>query len=356
MLRYIAYRLLFFPLVLLVLVTLSFFLIRAAPGDPMADDRGVAPEIHEAMRAKYKLDQPLHVQYTHYVGNLLRGDLGLSTSKQDYTVNEIVAEHLPISLMLGVVAMMIALLFGVGSGIIAAMRQNTLIDYSAMAVAMVGISTPTFVIGPLAMLVFAVFLGWFPTSGWPTTTQLWHTGAMVGCSALALAVIWAPEYPRALRLLRLPLSLVCVVGAIAAFGAGRQMVLPAATLALPFMARISRLARTGMLEVIRQEFIKTARAKGVPEPTVITRHALRGALLPVISYLGPACANILVGSLVIERVFVIPGIGTEFVNSAFNRDYGLVLGLVVVYGTMLVVFNLLVDLAYSLLDPRIAYD
>jgi oligopeptide transport system permease protein len=279
--------------------------MRAAPGDPFANERGRDPEIQKNLKAKYHLDKPLWVQYGIFLKNLLQGDLGLSTKYKDRTVNEIVAGHLPPSVLLGVIALLLALVVGVATGTVAAVRQNTVFDYSTMAVAMVGISAPTFVVGPLLVLVFAYYLHWFPITGWGS----WH-----------------------------------------------ELILPAVTLALPFTARISRLMRTGMLEIIRQEFIKTARAKGLTETRIVLRHAIRGALLPVISYLGPATAEIMTGSLVVEKIFQVPGIGYEFVNSALNRDYSLVLGLVAVFGTLLVFMNLLVDIVYGLLDPRIRYE
>ncbi len=304
MLRFLLQRLLFLPLVLLILITLSFFLMRAAPGDPFSDEKGRDPVIQANLEAKYHLDKHLVVQFGYYLGGLCQGDLGPSTKYKDRTVNDIVGPALIVSIHLGLTAMALALFFGVLSGAIAAIKQNTLFDYSTMSLAMIGISTPTFVVGPLLVLVFAFNLGWFRVSGWDT--------------------YW-------------------------------DMVLPSITLALPFMARISRLTRTGMLEIIHQEFIKTARAKGLSEQMVVIRHALRGAMVPVVSYLGPATAQIMTGSLVVEKIFVIQGLGFFFVDSAINRDYSLVLGLVVVFGTLLIIMNMIVDVLYAVLDPRVGH-
>lgn len=305
MLRYLIRRLLWMPVVLWVLITLSFFLMRAAPGGPFSGERKLPPEIEANLQAKYHLDQPVWRQYLTYLGDLVRGDLGPSYKHKTRTVNEILAQHLPASILLGVVSMLLALMIGLGAGIVAGVKRNSMFDYSAMTLAMVGMSVPAFVVGPMLVLVFAIYLKWFPVTGWG-------------------------NFPR-------------------------DLVLPAITLALPFAARIARLTRAGMLEVIHQEYIRTARAKGLSETLVIVRHALKGAMLPVVSFLGPATAQLLTGSLVVEKVFGVPGIGREFVESAFNRDYTLVSGTVILYGVLLISFNLLVDLVYGFLDPRIRY-
>jgi len=302
--RYLAQRLVVFPLVLLILITLSYGLMRSAPGDPFSSEKGRDPEIQKNLEAKYHFDKPLYVQYGYYLWDLVHGDLGVSMKYKDQSVNDIVGDALPNSILLGLTAMTLAIFFGVLSGSIAAIKQNTVFDYTTMSAAMVGISTPTFVVGPLLVLAFASYAGWFKVTGWDT---------------------WA------------------------------DMVLPAITLALPFMARISRLTRTGMLEIIHQEFIKTARAKGLSETLIVARHAVRGALLPVLSYIGPATAEIMTGSLVVERIFGIPGLGYYFVDSALARDYNLVLGLVVTFGSLLIVMNLLVDMLYAVMDPRISH-
>lgn len=305
MFRYLLRRLLWMPVVLWILITLSFFMMRAAPGGPFSGERSLPPEIEANVNAKYHLDEPAWLQYVHYLRDLCMLDLGPSYKHKTMTVNEIIAEHLPPSVLLGTVSVLLSLLIGLGAGIVAGVRRNSLFDYGSMTLAMVGLSIPTFVVGPMLVLVFALYLGWFPVTGWS-------------------------DFPR-------------------------DLILPSITLALPFAARIARLTRAGMLEVIHQEYIRTARAKGLRENVVILRHALKGAMLPVVSFLGPAMAQILTGSLVVEKIFGVPGIGREFVESAFNRDYTLVSGTVILYGSLLIFFNLAVDIVYGFLDPRIRY-
>jgi oligopeptide transport system permease protein len=307
MLRYCVIRLLQAPIVLFLLVTITFFLIRFAPGGPFSGEKKLAPEVQAALEAKYHLDKPLAVQYTRFIGQLLQGDLGPSLKHKERTVNEIIGNHLPTSMLLGSLAISLALMLGLSAGIIAALRQNTALDYSVMTVAVLGISLPTFVIGPLLQMFLAMRAHLFPVAGYHGP------------------------------------------------GAPAFLVLPAITLALPFAARIARLMRAGMLDVLGQDFVRTARAKGLHEHTVVLRHALRGGILPVISYLGPAVAAITTGSLVVEKIFQIPGLGSEFVNSALNRDYFLVIGTVIVYGLFIVLCNLIADLAYGILDPRVSY-
>ncbi|MFT5128806.1 MAG: oligopeptide transport system permease protein [Rhodothermales bacterium] len=307
MLRYTLIRLVQAPIVLFLLVTITFFLIRFAPGGPFSGEKNLPPEVEAALEAKYQLDKPLPVQYFRFMGRLLHGDLGPSLKHKDRTVNEIIGSHLPTSMLLGGIAMSLALAMGLGAGIVAALRQNTAVDYSVMTVAVLGISLPTFVIGPLLQIFLAM------------RTQIFPVAQYHGLSS--------PSY----------------------------LVLPAVTLALPFAARIARLMRAGMLDVLGQDFVRTARAKGLHEHTVVLRHALRGGILPVISYLGPAIAAITTGSLVVEKIFQIPGLGSEFVESALNRDYFLVIGTVIVYGLFIVLCNLIADLAYGILDPRVSY-
>jgi oligopeptide transport system permease protein len=241
-------------------------------------------------------------QYAYYLGSLLKGDLGPSLKHRERTVNQIVAEHLPVSFVLGAWALVISLCLGLGAGLLSALVPRTIFDYAAMGLAVLGISLPAFVVGPLLQMGFARGLKWFPVAG----TGSWE-----------------------------------------------HLVLPAFALGLPFAARFARLTRAGMLDVLSEEFIRTARAKGLTECTVILRHSLRGGMLPVVSFLGPAIASITTGSLVVERIFSIPGLGREFVESALNRDYTLVMGTVIVYGTMIIFCNLLTDLAYAVLDPRV---
>ncbi|MDD9944419.1 MAG: ABC transporter permease subunit [Myxococcales bacterium] len=304
MTRFIVGRVLGLIPTLLVIVTLSFFVIRLAPGSPFTTERGVPKEVVEELQAHYGFDRPFQEQLFNYLANLASGNLGLSTKYPQRTVNEIIAAGFPPTLLIGSFALLWALLFGVSAGIIGAMRQNTVFDYGAMSLAMVGISLPTFVLGPLLALVFGLTLYVLPPAGW---------------------------------------------------GAARHVVLPAVTLGTVYAAYVARLTRGGMLEVVRADFVRTARAKGLSEQLIIWRHMLRGGLLPVVTFLGPAIANILVGSVVVEKIFAVPGIGPYFVDAAFNRDYFLVMGIVVVYSAFLLVMNLIVDVLYGFLDPRVRY-
>jgi oligopeptide transport system permease protein len=305
---FILRRLLAAPLVLFLLLTITFVLVRSAPGSPFKGEKGMPPEIEARQRAYYHLDRPIPVQFGYYLVQMAKGDLGPSLKYKDKTVNEIIGEGVGPSFFLGSIAMVIALVIGVGAGVVAGLKQNTLWDYGSMTIAMVGITLPTFVVAPVLVVIFALGLRWFRVTGWENG------------------------------------------------GLSRDIVLPAIALSLPYAARIARLTRAGILEVVNQDFIRTARAKGLPERIVIIRHALKGALIPVISFLGPAFAFIITGSLVVEKIFQIPGIGQMFVVSALNRDYGLVQGLVIFVGALLVFFNLAVDIAYAFLDPRIRYD
>ncbi len=289
---------------LLVLIALAFFLIKVAPGGPFDTDRRIPPEIEANLQAAYNLDEPLYIQFGLYLGSLLRGDFGPSFQYRDYTVTELIATGFPVSLRLGGFAMLLAFFVGVAVGTIAALKQNSFTDHAAMAVAMTGISIPNFVMAPLLVLLFAVTLKWLPAGG---------------------------------------------------LGDWRNFVLPVIALALPQIAYIARLTRGSMIEVLRADFIRTARAQGLPQRTVIIRHALKPALLPVISYLGPATAAIITGSVVIEQIFGVPGLGRFFIQGALNRDYTLVMGVVVFYGVLIIVFNLIVDLVYGWLDPRVQY-
>lgn len=291
---------------LLILITIAFFMMRAAPGGPFDTERTLPPEIQANLDRMYHLDEPLWQQYLRYMGNVVRGDLGPSFQYRDWTVNELIARGLPVSLRIGASAMLLALLLGVCAGTYAALRQNTPVDYTVMSLSMTGISIPTFVMGPLLILLFAIHLGWLPAGGWGG-------------------------------------------------GAVRNTLLPIVVLALPQVAYIARLMRGSMIEVLRSNYIRTARAKGLPGHIVILRHALKPAILPVVSYIGPATAALLAGSLVIEQIFGLPGIGRYFVQGALNRDYTLVMGVVIFYGTFIIVMNFLVDAAYAWLDPRVKY-
>lgn len=304
MLRFAIKRLLGAVPTLLVLIALAFFLIKVAPGGPFDTDRKLPPEIEANLNAAYHLDEPLYKQFSLYLSGLLRGDFGPSFQYRDYTVTELIAAGFPVSLRLGGLAMLLAFCVGVAVGTIAALKQNAFTDHAVMAAAMTGVSVPNFVMAPLLVLLFAVTLKWLPAGG---------------------------------------------------LGDWRHLVLPVIALALPQIAYIARLTRGSMIEVLRADFIRTARAQGLPQRAVIVRHALKPALLPVISYLGPATAAIITGSVVIEQIFGVPGLGRFFVQGALNRDYTLVMGVVVFYGVLIIVLNLIVDLVYVRLDPRVRY-
>jgi len=360
--RYVLRRLLWTPLVLVVLVTATFFLIHAAPGGPFSKERNVPKEVEENLNARFGMDQPAIVQYGRYLGGVLRGDLGPSFKFKDRTVNQIIAAEIGPTATLGAVATVLALAIGLTAGVVGAVRQNSVFDYASMSVATVGMSVPNFVTGPLLVLAFALTWKVFPVSGFDVSISWIPLAAVAG-----LYVTW--RVAEALRVgarsvtvgreaaaFWLFLLIFAATAAVTLLVRSPSLVLPAVTLALPFASRIARLMRAGMLEVINQDYVRTARAKGLAETTVVVRHALKGGILPVVSYLGPAIAGILTGSLVVERIFNIPGIGREFVESALSRDYFLILGVVVLDGSLLVLFNLVVDIAYGFLDPRIRYD
>jgi len=307
MMRYALRRIVgVFP-TLFIIITLSFFVIRIAPGGPFDDEQTLPPEIKTNLEAAYGLDKPLLEQYGRYLSGLVRGDFGPSFKFKDFTVTELIAQGLPVSLMLGLSAVLLALLIGIPLGTLAALRQNSPTDYGIMAVAVLGIALPSFVTGPLFALIFGLYLRWFPVAGYES-------------------------------------------------GDPQFLVLPVITLALPVIAYIARLTRGSLLEVLRTNFVRTARAKGLAERQVILRHALRPALLPVVSYLGPATAFVITGSLVVETVFGLPGSGRYLVQGAINRDYTLVMGMIVVYGGLTLTLNLIADLLYGWLDPRVRYD
>ena len=310
MLRFLFRRLLIAVPTLFVVVTLAFFMMRAAPGNPFMGQRRLAPEVERNVMAKYGLDRPLPVQYATYVGGVLHGDFGPSMKYKNKSVMQIIGAGFPKSLLIGGVAMFLAAGTGTALGVAAALRQNRPADYAAMTVAVLGICIPTFVTAPLLVLVFGSRLGLLPIAGWPQSGQPWLSGA-------------------------------------------RYLILPIVVLALPQIAIISRLVRAGMIEVLRSNYVRTARAKGLPESSVVIRHALRGAILPVVSYIGPATAGVITGSLVVEQIFQLPGIGRAFVTSALQRDYTVVMGVVILYATLILFLNLVSDLLYALLDPRV---
>jgi oligopeptide transport system permease protein len=314
MLSYAIRRLLGAIPTLLIIITLAFFMMRIAPGGPFDGERRLPPEIEANIMAAYDLDKPLYQQYFLYLGKLTQGDLGPSFRTRDFTVNEMIASGLPVSIRLGLSAITVALLFGTTLGVFAALRQNRPADYSVMTLAMVGITIPAFVTAPLLTLLFGVYgvsiFGWeisLPVGGW-------NGGAL------------------------------------------RNMILPVVVLALPQIAVISRLTRGSMVEVLRSNYVRTARAKGLSSFRVVTRHALRAGLLPLVSYLGPAIAALATGSLIVEQVFGLPGIGRYFVQGALNRDYTLVLGVVIFYAALIITLNLVADILYRVLDPRVSFE
>jgi oligopeptide transport system permease protein len=304
MLRFIGRRLLVAIPTLFLVVTLAFFMMRAAPGSPFDTDRKLSPEIERNVLAKYGMNKPVGQQYLDYLAGVAHGDLGPSLKYQDKTVLAILKENYPISLKLGLSAIILAAIVGVSLGVLAALRQNRAVDYGVMTVAVLGVCIPTFVTAPLLVLVFASKLGWLPSAGW-------NDGALV------------------------------------------NLVLPVTVLALPQIAIISRLTRAGMIEVLHSNYVRTARAKGLPERSIVGKHALRAAILPLVSYLGPACAGLLTGSLVVEKIFNLPGLGKFFVISALQRDYTVVMGMVIVYAGLILFLNLIADLLYAALDPRV---
>lgn len=322
MLKVILRRLLEAIPVLFVIVTLTFFFVRLAPGGPFDDEKNVSAQIRERLEEYYNLNAPLWRQYLDYLGGLVRGDLGPSFKEASYSVNELILLSLPVSLELGAYALLVALTLGLTAGIVAALRPNTRTDYLPMSFAMIGICMPNFVIGPLLALAFGIWLGWLPVSGWDPLVEV-----TLGATT-EVHVRW--------ETLRDP-----------------QKILPSITLGLAYAAYVARLARGGMLEVLSQDFIRTARAKGLSEARIVLRHALRGGIAPVVSFLGPAAAGMLTGSFVVETIFQIPGLGRRFVESAFNRDYTLIIGTVLVYATLIILFNLIVDLVHLWLDPRL---
>lgn len=292
---------------LFLIVVISFFMIRIAPGGPFSKERSVPPEVIANLERVYHMDEPLLQQFTRYLGNLLQGDFGPSFKYKDFTVNELIWSGFPVSARLGAIAIALALVIGLVLGIIAALRQNTAGDYAVMSVAMAGIAVPNFVVAPVLTLVFGLWLRWLPVGGWSgSDMQYW--------------------------------------------------IAPIIALCLPQIAAIARLTRGSMVEVLRANYVRTARAKGLPERVTILRHALRAALLPVVSYLGPAIAAVITGSIIIEQIFSIPGIGRYFIQAALNRDYTLVMGVTIFYGALIILLNLLADLLYGVLDPKVRYD
>jgi oligopeptide transport system permease protein len=303
--KFILRRLLVILPMLLVVVSLTWGLIRLAPGNFYSGDRKLPAAIERNIRAKYGLDRPWYVQYGRMLSNTIRGDFGESLKYPGTTVNSILRATLPVSATLGVLAYLLALVVGILAGTIAALKQNTRSDYASMAAAMLGISMPNFVLGPTLVLVFALTLYWLPPARWN--------------------------------------------------GFSVHLILPVLTLSAVYMAYIARLTRSGMLEVLRSNYIRTARAKGLSERDVVVRHAVRGGLLPVVSFSGPALAFLISGTVVVERIFALPGLGNYFINANLNRDEPLIIGIVAFMSIAVLVFNLMVDVAYAFFDPRIRY-
>jgi oligopeptide transport system permease protein len=304
MLRFLSRRLLVAIPTLFLVITVAFFMMRAAPGSPFVNERQLSPQIEQAVMARFGMDKPLHEQYFNYLAGVVKGDFGPSLKYRDKSVLDILKENYKVSLILGGVSILIASIVGMSLGVIAALRQNRFADYFTMGVAILGVCIPTFVTAPLLILVLASRLQLLPTGGWNG-------------------------------------------GAIA------NLVLPITVLTLPQIAIISRLTRAGMIEVLRSNYIRTARAKGLPESVIVRKHALRAAILPLVSYLGPAAAGLLTGSLVVEKIFNLPGLGKFFVISALQRDYTVVMGMVIVYAVLILVLNLIADMLYAALDPRV---
>ena len=303
MLRFIISRLLQAIPVIFIVITATFFLVRAAPGGPFDAEKVVLPEVKRALEAQYKLDLPLYEQYFAYLTDLAQGELGPSFKYPGRSVNEILFSGLPVTAELGFYALLIALIIGVTAGVLASLKPNTRQDYIPMSLAMIGICMPSFLLGPLLVLVFGIYLEWLPISGW---------GSIPG-----------------------------------------DKILPSITLGAAYAAYVARLSRAGMLEILSQDYIRTARAKGLPEWQVLSKHALRGGLIPVIAFLGPAFAGLLAGSFVVETIFQIPGLGRFYVQAAFNRDYTMILGTTVFLSTLIVLFNLISDVAAAWLNPRL---
>lgn len=301
--RFVGWRLLQAIPVILAVITVTFFLVRAAPGGPFDSEKAVIPEVKAALEAQYRLDLPLAQQYLAYLADLAQGELGPSFKYPGRSVNELIAAGLPATAELGAYALLVAVFFGGIAGVIASLKPNTAQDYIPMSVAMIGICMPTFLLGPLLVLLFGIHLEWLPVAGW---------GDMPG-----------------------------------------DKILPSITLGAAYAAYIARLSRAGMLEIMSQDYIRTARAKGLPEWQVVTRHALRGGLIPVVAFLGPAFAGLLAGSFVVETIFQIPGLGRFYVQAAFNRDYTMILGTTVFLSTLIVLFNLLSDVLAAWLNPRL---
>lgn len=306
MLKFIAKRILEAIPTMLVLITISFFLMRYAPGNPFSSERPLPPEVMANINAKYGLDKPVSEQYLTYLTNIVQGDFGPSFKYKDYTVNELIASALPVSVKIGLAAFVFTVIMGVTVGTIAALKQNTWIDYTIMSTAMLGVVMPSFVLAPVLIYIFAIQFSLFPAGGWQD-------------------------------------------------GGFEYMALPVLGMSLLYVATFARITRGSMIETLNSNFIRTARAKGLSYGYIVVKHALKPALLPVVSYMGPAFVGIITGSVVIETIFGLPGIGKLFVNAAFNRDYSLVMGVTILIGFLFILFNAIVDILLAYIDPKIRY-
>ena len=306
MLKFIIKRILAAIPTMLVLITVSFFMMRLAPGSPFTGEKNLPPAVLANIEAKYHLNDPMYLQYFHYVKQLAHGDLGPSFKYKDFSVNELLAQALPVSVEIGLYAFVIAVIGGLLLGILTALKQNTWADYTLMTLAMTGVVVPSFVKAPILVLIFAIILKWLPAGGW-------NDGAFI------------------------------------------NLILPVAALSISYVSSIARITRGAMIEVLNSPFIRTARAKGLSMTAIVLRHALRPAMLPIVSYLGPAFVGIITGAIVIETIFGLPGIGQLFVNGALNRDYGMILGLTILVGVLAIAFNAILDILYALIDPKIRY-
>ncbi|WP_418138454.1 oligopeptide ABC transporter permease OppB [Marinomonas sp. RS-M-Aa-14] len=306
MLTFISKRILEAIPTLLILITVSFFLMHSAPGSPFSSERTLPPEVLANINAKYHLDEPVINQYFYYLGGLLQGDLGPSFRYKDFTINELIAQSFPVSAEIGIWSFLVALLIGVGCGIIAALRQNSWLDYSVMGFANLGIVLPNFVLAPLCILFFSIYNQWLPPGGWNG-------------------------------------------------GAWPYLVMPVIAMSTSYIAQIARITRGSMIETMHSNFIRTARAKGLPKYRIIFQHALRPAMLPVISYLVLAFVGIVTGSVIVDVYFGTGGIGQHFINGALNRDYSMVMGVTILVGTLTILFNAIVDILYAVIDPKIRY-
>lgn len=306
MLKFIAKRIFEAIPTMLVLITISFFLMRYAPGNPFSSERPLPPEVMANINAKYGLDKPVSEQYLTYLTNIVRGDFGPSFKYKDYTVNELIASALPVSVKIGLAAFFFTVIMGVTVGTIAALKQNTWVDYTIMSTAMLGVVMPSFVLAPVLIYIFAINFNIFPAGGWQD-------------------------------------------------GGFQYMALPVLGMSLLYVATFARITRGSMIETLNSNFIRTARAKGLSYGYIVVKHALKPAMLPVVSYMGPAFVGIITGSVVIETIFGLPGIGKLFVNAAFNRDYSLVMGVTILIGFLFILFNAIVDILLAYIDPKIRY-